>query len=127
MESVRLTWRDGVTSLLAGLTVLVAFAAVGGWGWPLLGSYRAATGVLAVVGISMCALGGPSSSASTRDTFTVLGSVLGVVALGLVVVALVTGAAAPFVALAGTIVLLWLIATVHHAIGPSVRTPVQTG
>jgi len=37
----RLTWRDGATTVLAGVTLVAVLAVTREWGWPLLGSARA--------------------------------------------------------------------------------------
>jgi len=55
---MRLTWRDGITTVLAALVVLVTLAATQGWDWPLLGSERAAVAALTVLGYAMCVFGG---------------------------------------------------------------------
>ena len=75
---MRLTWRDGVTTILAGCTVAIAMAVAQGWGWPLLGSVAAGVAVLGAVGLAMCVLGASTDSApSLKDPFTAVMSVLG--------------------------------------------------
>ncbi len=49
-----------------------------------------------------------------RDPFVIVASVLGVFALGMVVVGLVTGTQAPFVAVAVATIALWFVSTIHH-------------
>jgi hypothetical protein len=121
---MRLTWRDGVTTVLAVAVVLATMAVVEEWGWPLLGSYRAGGVVLLVLGFGMCALSGSSQTTSMRSPYTVTTSILGVLALGFAIWAIIADTQAPFVALAIDIVLLWLVSTMHHAIGsPGRREP----
>ena len=56
--TMRLTWRDGVAALFAVVVGLITLAVTQGWGWPLLGSYRAGIVALALVGVPMCLIGG---------------------------------------------------------------------
>jgi hypothetical protein len=52
----------------------------------------------------------------------VVASVLGALALGLVVFGLIAGTQPPFVLLAIDMLALWIVSTVHHAVG---GTPAQ--
>lgn len=114
---MKLTWRDGVTTILAGLTVAIAFAVTQEWGWPLLGSVAAGVGVLGVVGWAMCILGGATKSVpSMTNPFTVVMAAFGSVALVLIVVGLITRNEAVFVALAAVTVVMWLASTTAHAL-----------
>jgi hypothetical protein len=112
---MRVTWRDGVTTLLTVAMVLFAAAMVSGWDWPLVGSGRAAIGILAIVGLSTCIVGGAGLKAF-KGPFVVGAAVLGFVAFGLVVSGLISGSQAILVALTIDIVALWLVATLRHAI-----------
>lgn len=104
---MKLTWRDGVTTILAGLTVAIAFAVTQEWGWPLLGSVAAGVAVLGVVGWAMCVLGGATTSApSMTNPFTVVMAAFRSVALVLIVVGLITRNEAVFVALAAVTVVM---------------------
>jgi hypothetical protein len=121
---MRLTWRDGVATVMAGLVVAVALAVTRSWDWPMLGSYRAGVGALGVIGWSMCIFGSSRTKASFRGPFVVFASALGGLALVLVTVGLVTGTETPFLLLAVVIEILWLSTTLRHAVsareaGPS--------
>ena len=113
---MHLTWKDGVSTLLVIAVVLVALAVVQDWGWPLLGSYRAGTVAIAILGLGMCALGGSTRTETFRGPFVATASVLGILALVFAVWALIADERAPFVALAVDTVLLWLVSTLHHAL-----------
>jgi hypothetical protein len=114
---MRLTLRDGVTTILMGLVAAVVLAVTQSWGWPLLGSYRSGVGVLGVVGITMCSIGGSSLEASSfRSPLVRLASVLGGVAAVLIVGGLIAGTETLFLALAGDIGVLWAVATLRHAL-----------
>src|SRR5438105_6848725 len=113
---MRLTWRDGITTILAGFTVVIALAVTQGWGWPLLGSYRWGVGMLAVVGLAADCGYSAGGTWSFRDPFIVVASVLGVAAFGLIVAGLIAGTEALFIALAVDLVALWIVATVRHLV-----------
>jgi hypothetical protein len=114
---MRLTWRDGATSLLLVSLVIVAFAVVGGWDWPMLGSVRAGVGAALVIGMAMCILGSRfESDEMVKDPFLISASVLGTAALVLAAIGLITGSEAVFVALVGITAALWVVATTRHAV-----------
>lgn len=118
---MRLTWRDGITTVLAALVVLVTLAATQGWDWPLLGSERSAIGMLGVLGYAMCyAAGTPKAFLSMKGGYRTLSSVLGAVALLIFVVGLIWPSETWLVLLAADILLLWAIATVRHGVRPAV-------
>jgi hypothetical protein len=115
---MRLSWRDGVETLFAALLVVVVVGVVQDREWSLIGTARAATGTLFVIGFVMCQMGrGGITSARdlVRGPFMTTASVLGVGAVVLTIV----GIAAPrdgfVVALGGLLIFTWLLATVHHA------------
>jgi hypothetical protein len=114
---MRLTWRDGVETVLAGLTVAVAIAVTQEWSWPLLGSVGAGVVVLGVIGWAMCIFSGSTTSVpSMKDPFTIAMSVLGSGALALIVLGLVTKSEGVLVALAVVTVVMWLVSTTAHAL-----------
>ena len=127
---MKLTWRDGVTTVLAGAVLAVAFAVSGSWGWPLLGSYRAGVVALVVLAVPMCLIGGSAfwdsvafrhPSLAMRDPFLAAAMLLGAVAMVVVIGGLTYATEAWFVALASLIGVLWLIATTRHAMGSEPR------
>ena len=120
---MRLTWRDGVATILAACVGAVTLAVTESLDWPLLGSNRAGIGVLAAIGWAMCVVGGSRTSSSFRGPVGVLASILGVVALVLIVLGLITGSETALVALAADIGFLWLVATTRHAIVPATAAP----
>jgi hypothetical protein len=114
---MKLTWRDGATTILAGLAVVAVVAALQGWGWPLLGSIAAGVGVVGVLGWAMCLLSGSTRSVpSMKDPFTIAMSVLGSVALVLIIVGVITASEVVLVALAAVIVLMWVASTSAHLV-----------
>lgn len=121
---MRLTWRDAVATVLVGVVVAAALAATRSWGWPLLGSYRAAIGVLAVVGVAACSTAGGGAGVATKEppTFTgALGGVARILHLGvaaLVVIGLIWPSAWSVLALGSVVGALWFVGTVHHGVSP---------
>jgi hypothetical protein len=113
---MRLTWRDGVTTLLMALVVAVALAVTQRGDWPLLGSYRSGVGVLGVVGITMCSIGSSLEASSFRSPLVRFASVLGGVAVVLIVAGLIAGTETLFLTLAADIAVLWVVATLRHAL-----------
>jgi hypothetical protein len=116
---MRLTYKDGIMVVLMTACTTVLLAVTQGWDWPLLGSYRTGTLALGILGLGMCA-GGARYVTTLEDIRRYFGvmSVAGGSALILVVVGLVTGWQAAFVALWAVILAKLLVTTVRHAIVP---------
>jgi hypothetical protein len=132
---MRLTWRDGVAAVFAGLIVLIVLAVTGSWGWPLLGSYKAGIVALVLVAVPMCVIGGYAFWDSVafehpvqamHDPYLAADMLLGPVAIALVIGGLVVGTQAWLVALAALIGIKWLIATARHAVETSPRIHPRT-
>ncbi|MGA9160856.1 MAG: hypothetical protein WB297_08350 [Actinomycetota bacterium] len=115
---MRLTWRDGVETLLLGFVVAFGMAATRDWGWPLTGSYRSAGLVVFGAGMVMCAMSGSAQSTTSarKSPFITLATALGVLALALLVAVLITGTQGWFVALVVDIAVLWAVTTFRHAV-----------
>lgn len=112
---MRLTWRDGVTTLLAGVVGLVYAAHALAWQWPVVEDARGATLVLGVVGLGMCIVGGSGGTIASRSRFTLAAGILGGAAFLLVVVGLITGWSLAVTLIAVDTLLLYAISTVRHA------------
>lgn len=124
---MRLTWRDVETTLLAVLVVGVTLALTQGWSLPLLGSYRAGVIALTIIGMAMCAAGGVSTETpSFTQPFVAIVSVVGVAAVGLIILGLTTSTQAPLVALALVLLAMWFVTTVHHALPGTPGQPART-
>jgi hypothetical protein len=104
-----LTWKDLITTLLAGGAIGVYFLFTNN-----AGGYRIPILLLTFIGIAMCAL---SEGTKGNKVYIGIASALGILALVLAVYGLVTGAKIAFILLVGTILLLWLISTIRHALG----------
>ncbi len=125
---MQLTWRDGAATVLAALVVPVLLAVTQAWSWPLLGDYRSGVIALTILGFGMCSVGNRATEASAfKQPFMVVASVLGAVALGLVIFGLIFATQALFVALAITLLTLWIVTTVHHAVPAAHDQLLRTG
>ena len=106
-----LSRKDVAATGLTALAVVAFFATHEGWNVWLVGdSHRWAAGVIFVLGAVTCGLGSPGRGAMTRLLAT-----LGILALVLAVLALVTGSLTPLSLLVVDIVLLWAASTARHA------------
>jgi hypothetical protein len=128
VTAMGLTWRDGAETALAGLVVAIALAVTDEWGWPLLGGARAGVVALAIVGNVMCLVAQTPSvveawiASPRKDPAIAIASALGALALGLVIAGLIVGTESVLLALAFTLVTLWAVTTVIHAVeGPSIH------
>ena len=114
---MRLTWRDGVATLLLAAIVVVALALVRDWGWSFPDSYRAGAVTISILGLGMCATGNSSiERGSMRDPYVALTTVLGVVTLGLAIWAIAADTEASLIALTVSVVALWAVSTLGHAL-----------
>ena len=111
-----LTRRDVFGTLVAALIALVYVANVQDWWY--LGSNRWAAVTMLVVGFVGCPLAARVEDAREHRVPLVLLGMLGVVALVLGVVAILTGAQWALLALTITVVVLWAGATIRHAATP---------
>ena len=125
-----LTWRDGVTTVLAGAVALVGLAVSGEWGWPMLGSFRMGTLAVGILGIGMCIVAGSGSRMEEglrdQDRGTKMLAALGVASFALIVLGLIVDSELLFMLLTITTVGMWLMATIRHATVGAGR-PVQHG
>lgn len=117
MRTERLTPRDAVGTIVAALTVLAYVANVQAWGY--LESNRWAAATMLAVGLVGCPLAARLEEENLRSAPIVLLGALGVVALLLGILAIVTGAQWVLLALTIVVVVLWVGATLRHAMAPA--------
>ncbi len=115
LKIMALTWKDGATTILALLVIGFSYLMATGYKFPLIASYRWATVVLLILGIGMCALG--SATPNAQSSWITMSNVLGALAFILILAGIITGVKMVFVALSGTIILLWIISTLRHLLG----------
>lgn len=122
---MRLTWRDAVGTLITGAGILAAIASLQGWGWPLLADARAGVITLLAMSLVVCPIGFASPSPSFyKDPFVIGAMIIGTAVLIVGVVALFTTPAVYLPAMIGLVAGVWLVTTVHHALGTA--TPART-
>ncbi|HKX73481.1 MAG TPA: hypothetical protein VJM32_05680 [Candidatus Saccharimonadales bacterium] len=108
-------WKDAVATVLTAGVAIVTYAKLKGFDWPLLSSYRTASVIVLALGLGAC-IAASWNGTPLKDNWTVLASILGVLAFGLGMINLITNNQIIFVALAVDIVALWAITTLHHLI-----------
>ena len=118
---MKLTYRDAITTALAGLVVAVTLAVNQGWAWPMLGSPRAGIIAVGILGVAMCSIGTRSEDMATKEALVhhpgmIVGSALGAVTLVLLIAGLIAGTEALLMVIASVMVLLWAVATIRHAV-----------
>jgi hypothetical protein len=107
-----LTRKDLAATGLTTLVVLTFAATHESWNVPLVGAgHRWAAAAIALLGIATCGLGSPARDAASKVAMT-----MGIVAFGLTVGALASGSLTVLSLLVVDIVLLWLLATLRHAL-----------
>jgi hypothetical protein len=118
---MRITWRDAATTAFAVVVVLVYLAHVASWAIPVVGDVRGATLMLGAVGFAMCIVGGSTSAVVRRDAFLAPLTVLGVGAFVVIAIGLISGWELIVPLLTADILLMWVMATMRHALatGPS--------
>lgn len=110
-----LSWKDAATTTLAAGAGLLAYAKYQNWQSWLTGP-RLGVIVLGVIGIMMCALGAGEPMPS-GSPWSIGLSIMGGLALVLIIAGLITGSKLVFFALAADILVLWFLATLRHAGG----------
>jgi hypothetical protein len=113
---VNLTRKDLVGTAVTAL-ILLAFLG-NAQDWWYLGDNRAAALTMLVVGVVGCPLAVRLVDEDLTSPAIVALGVLGVTALALGIVAIVTGAQWALTALAVTVIVLWLGTTMRHAMTP---------
>ena len=114
-----LTQRDLVGTVVAVVVVFVYVANVQEWWY--LGSNRWAAVTMLAVGFVGCPLGARLVGEKLSSTPIVLLALLGVVALTLAVIAIVTAEQWALLGLAIVVVALWAGTTLRHAVMPPSR------
>ncbi len=116
---MRLTWRDGLGTLITAAGVLAAVSTLQGWGWPLLAGARAGVITLLIMAVVVCPLGFANPAPLFyRDPFILTAMVVGSGILVLGVIGLFATPATYLPWMIGLTVVNWLVTTIHHVVGP---------
>ena len=111
-----LTIKDLYTTVLALGTAGLAYFTLKGFQVPYITNFRVGTLALLVLGIVMCA-NSTLNPAAGMTPYTVFTGALGVAALVIGIVGIVTGTKLAFMTLAGVMLVLWAVATLKHLLG----------
>jgi hypothetical protein len=115
---MRLTWKDFAATVLVAASTVATVAVIQAWGWPLLGSVRAGTAVVFLIGMAGCMLSGAGDAIAQKKggAGVAVASVLGIAALVFAAIGLIAGSEWALIALAITNGALWLETTARHLI-----------
>jgi hypothetical protein len=118
---MRLTWKDGMSTLFMAAIAAAYVAFLNGTSMWLISSARGTITAVLVLGIvGGCALGAAGSLYSETLSrpariYRAIASALGLIALTAAVAGLITGSEVMLAILFGATMALWLIATARHA------------
>jgi hypothetical protein len=114
---MRLTWRDAVSTVFVLAGLVMALSVIEGWGWPLLGGVREGIVAAGIAGVAACLLGSSLERSYFTDPFGLLTLIIGMAMIGIAIVGgLLLGTQEFLVMLMLVIGMLWLLATVRHAV-----------
>jgi hypothetical protein len=116
---MKLTWKDGVTTVTMGLITAGYLAFLLGADLPVIDTVRGTTATVLILGmVGGCAFSGLDQSRKTGlDRFLIgLASVFGATALVAAIIAFVTASPAALAVLFGATAAVWLTATLRHAL-----------
>jgi len=114
---MRLTRRDAVSTVLVLAGLAMALSVIEGWGWPLLGGVRAGIVAAGVAGVAACLLGSPLEKSYFVDPFGLVTTLIGMAVLAIAIVGgLIFGTQEFLLMLMLVMGMLWVLATVRHAV-----------
>jgi hypothetical protein len=114
---MRLTWRDAVSTVLVLAGLAMALSVIEGWGWPLLGGVREGIVAAGITGVAACLLGSSLERSYFADPFGLVTLIIGMAVIGIAIVGgLIFGTQEFLLALMLVIGMLWVLATVRHAV-----------
>lgn len=119
---MRLTWRDAATTLLLVFVGVVFYLYATGADIVIVNDTRGALLLIGAGGFGMCVVGG-SSGYVGRNLYSGIMSILGVAALGLVVIGLITATAWTVTWLAIVVAAMWGIALVYRLFAAPTHRP----
>lgn len=110
-----LTRKDVYATVFVAAGVLLALSVIQGWDWPLMNGVRIGIIALGVTGLAACAVSGwATDKVCFTNPLTIIGIVLGVIALGVGVVGLFVNTMPYLVAMMAAVALLWAVTVVHR-------------
>ncbi|HEX4811398.1 MAG TPA: hypothetical protein VFV66_01405 [Nonomuraea sp.] len=117
---MRLTWKDALATVAAGVNVAVYIAFTQGTNLPIVDNVRGATGTILLLGlVGGCMLSAAPEAYERQGPYAVVASTLGGIALLAGVIGLITAAELALAVLFYATIALWLMSTVRHALAPA--------
>jgi hypothetical protein len=115
-----LTRKDFYATVFVAAGLLLALSVTQSWEWPLMNGVRMGIIALVVAGAVACSVSGwATDKVCFTSPFTIIGVVLGVIALGAAVVGLVANTMPYLVVTMAAVALLWLVTVVHRVLAGS--------
>lgn len=118
---MRLTWKDAAATALVGGALSLYAGFLAGAGLPLVSGPRMLALAVLVLGVAACVTGGSVLATAGGEPATPLArwfSFFGTIAFVTAVLVMITGSEPLLAVLVGTIVMLWLAATLRHLLTP---------
>ena len=119
---MRLTWRDGMATLIVAAVAIVYLALLADGSVGFIQDPRS----MAVIGLLSALVLCPLSGLKVFDAWAGGISVVGAMTLGLGLVTVFANAWAPLALFIAAIVLMWALSTLHHMLG-AVQGPMTRG
>ncbi|GIH96298.1 hypothetical protein ACFFMN_39255 [Planobispora siamensis] len=126
---MRLTWKDAVATVVAGVIVAVYVAFLQGVDMAIISSVRGVATTILVLGfVGGCALSSADELYAGRRTpmtqlFTAVASLLGVTALVAGIIALAAESEVALAVLFAATIALWFVSTLRHALRAPAAAP----
>jgi hypothetical protein len=111
-----LTRKDVYATVFVAAGLLLALSVTQSWGWPLMSGVRMGILALGLTGIVACSVSGwATDKVCFTSPFTIIGIVVGVIALGAAVIGLFANTMPYLVVMMAAVALLWAVTVVHRA------------
>jgi hypothetical protein len=123
LNTIRLTWKDGIATALTAAAVGIYWALLAGAELPLVGSVRGSATAILLAGVGGCVAGAQVIPKGTGVSkwFGFLGTVAFFAGLSAIIWANQTALAIQV----GAIIVLWAAATLRHAFGEPPQPPAE--
>ncbi len=110
-----LTRKDLYATVFVAAGLLLALSVTQSWGWPLMSGVRMGILALGLTGMVACSASGwATDKVCFTSPFTIIGIVVGVIALGAAVIGLFANTMPYLVVMMAAIALLWAVTVVHR-------------
>ena len=110
-----LTYKDAVATVITAGVVVLSYAKLKEYDWPLLGSWRLATLALLILGLGTCIFVG-SNITAIKGGWMNAGAAVGGLAMALAILGLIFNNKIMFILLSVSIIALWALTTIHHIV-----------